>query len=262
MTHKAHVLVTNDDGIHSGFLHCLVEALQSKFKVSVAAPATEQSWIGRAVSRNSEIAVKKDRRFFAEGVDAWSVNGTPTDCVNIALGNLLPKQPDIVVSGINIGYNTTDTLILSSGTVAGAIEGANWGLPAIAFSQYVPGSLFESIQQNDGYHEAFFADVLSHSARHAALLTEEILQAPPRSGTVVNVNFPQSVAVDTQIKETVPAKITLGCLYEETASGVFKFKYSEGIVMDDAPHSDRAALDQGHISRSLLDFSRIGVPNG
>ena len=139
---KPHALVTNDDGIESVFLHRLVDALLPDFDVSVAAPAFEQSWIGRAVSRHGEVEVIRSPSIFPAGVDAWAISGTPTDCVNIALGNLISKQPDIVLSGINIGYNTTETLILSSGTIAGAIEGALWGLPAIAFSKCVPNHLF------------------------------------------------------------------------------------------------------------------------
>jgi 5'-nucleotidase len=105
---KPHLLVTNDDGIESAFLHRLVAALLPKFKVSVAAPAFEQSWIGRAISRHQEIEVLCGASHFPAEVTAWAINGTPTDCVNIALGHLLERPADAVVSGINIGYNTTE----------------------------------------------------------------------------------------------------------------------------------------------------------
>ena len=128
---KPHALITNDDGIQSAFLHRLVDALLPHFRVSVAAPAFEQSWSGRSMTRHGEIEVIRSPSYFPAQVEAWAISGTPTDCVNIALGNLLPEKPDIVLSGINIGYNTTETLILSSGTVAGAIEGVLWNLPAM-----------------------------------------------------------------------------------------------------------------------------------
>ena len=108
MKYRPHALVTNDDGIESAFLHRLVEALLPDFEVSVAAPAFEQSWIGRAISRHSEIEVIPGLAYFSKDVQAWAISGTPTDCVNIALGNLLTKKPDIVLSGINIGFNTTE----------------------------------------------------------------------------------------------------------------------------------------------------------
>jgi len=170
---KPHALVTNDDGIDSIFLHRLVDALLPDFTVSVAAPAFEQSWIGRAVTRHGEIEVIHSPSLFPTGVEAWAISGTPSDCVNIALGNLLPQLPDIVLSGINIGFNTTETLILSSGTVAGAIEGALWNLPAIAFSKCVPNHLFANIQQSKGQTEGALADSLSAAAEHARRIALE-----------------------------------------------------------------------------------------
>jgi len=258
MKSKPHVLVTNDDSIESAFLHQLVHALHQDFKVSVAAPATEQSWIGRAVSRHSEIKVKRDHRFFADDVEAWSVGGTPTDCVNIALGNLLPELPDIVVSGINVGFNTTETLILSSGTVAGAIEGALWDLPAIAFSQCVPREIFLEVSGNHGKTTGKFAGTLAASAKHAASIAVDTLENPPKAGCVLNVNFPPQADENSKIAETFPAKITLGSLYREKRPGVFKFEYSDGVIVETDENSDRTALERGLISRSLLDFSKMG----
>jgi 5'-nucleotidase len=255
---KPHALVTNDDGIESIFLHRLVDALLPDFDVSVAAPAFEQSWIGRAVSRHGEVEVIHSPSIFPKGVDAWAISGTPTDCVNIALGNLVKAQPDIVLSGINIGYNTTETLILSSGTVAGAIEGALWGLPAIAFSKCVPNHLFEQIQSAKGQTEGDFTDSLIAAANHARHIALDTLQHPPRSGTVVNINFPASTSADSPTEETVPAKIHLGSLYAETSPGKYSFRYSDGITLEPDPQSDRAALERGSISRSILDFARIG----
>ena len=142
---KLHALVTNDDGIESAFLHQLVDALNEKFQITVAAPAFEQSWIGRAISRRKEIEAIHSPSIFPKDVHAWAIDGTPTDCVNIALGNLVEQPVDIVLSGINIGYNVSETLILSSGTIAGAIEGASWGLPAVAFRFiYVTNNSFPS----------------------------------------------------------------------------------------------------------------------
>ena len=255
---KPHALVTNDDGIDSIFLHRLVNALLPDFQVSVAAPAFEQSWIGRAVSRHGEVEVIHSPSVFPEGVDAWAVSGTPTDCVNIALGHLVKSRPDIVLSGINIGYNTTETLILSSGTIAGAIEGALWGLPAIAYSQCVPHHLFESIQSSKGQTEGAFTDSLLAAAEHARRIALETLEHPPRTGTVVNINFPATTELDSPTEETVPAKIQLGSLYAETSPGKYSFRYSEGTTVQADPQSDREALERGSISRSILDFARIG----
>lgn len=260
MPEKRHALVTNDDGIDSGFLRLLVEALLEHFEVSVAAPATEQSWIGRAMSRHNEISVNDAGGRIAGATACWSIDGTPSDCVNIALGHLLPKKPDIVCSGINIGYNTTDTLILSSGTVAGAIEGALWDIPAIAFSQCIPQANFAQVSQSKGDIEGPLLSHLKHSARHAAKMALELTHKPVRHGLVVNVNFPPETEADSPIEDTVPASIRLGSLYQETAPGKFHFQYSEGVFKSERSDSDRAALERGAISRSILDFSKIGQP--
>src|SRR5690554_6084905 len=156
MSQKTHVLVTNDDGIDSFFLRCLVEGLMESFRVTVAAPMGEQSWIGRALSRNREVHVAECEDFPCR---AFALDGTPSDCVNIALGHLLQDDfPELVCSGINIGFNATLPLILSSGTIAGAIEGACWGLPALAFSHQIPPSEYETLRQNHGQAKGALAE--------------------------------------------------------------------------------------------------------
>ena len=77
-------------------------------------------------------------------------------------------------------------------------------------------------------------------------------------GSVVNINFPVRTASDTPIIDTYPAKLQLGSLFAETRPGKFIFRYSDGLVSDPDPYTDRAVLESGRISRSLLDFSRIG----
>ena len=256
---RPHLLVTNDDGIESVFLHRLVEALEPHFKVSVAAPAFEQSWIGRAISRHNEIEVLSDASHFPEAVEAWAINGTPTDCVNIALGHLIKTPVDAVVSGINIGFNTTEALILSSGTVAGAIEGAQWGLPAIAFSQCVPFANFEAIRDSKGQTEGPFAHSQLAAAQHAAEMSAELLRTPPPAGQVINVNFPEKTTEATIVEASLPAKVSLGSLYEPCGIGKYRFQFNPGTVLTAQNKSDRAVLERGNISRGQLDFSRIGV---
>ena len=258
---KPHALITNDDGIESRFLHRLVEALLPDFRISVAAPAFEQSWIGRAVTRHGTIEVIKSPSYFPPDVEAWAISGTPTDCINIALGNLLPERPDIVLSGINVGYNTTEALILCSGTVAGATEGALWDPPAIAFSHCIPAHLFEGIRDSKGQTTGEFTQSLASAADHARQIAFDTLQHPPKSGTVLNINFPAHTTAKTPIEDTHLAKIHLGSLYTETSPGKYEFRFNEGTSQESHPQTDRAALERGSISRSLLDFSKITARN-
>jgi 5'-nucleotidase len=211
------------------------------------------------MTRHGELEAIHSPSHFSDGVEAWSISGTPTDCVNIALGNLLPEKPDIVLSGINIGFNTTESLILSSGTVAGAVEGVLWDLPAMAFSKCVPNHLFEKVRDAKGQADDDFNASLRTAAAHAAQMAVETLATPEKHlGTVVNVNFPVETGADTPIIDTFPAKLQLGSLFAKSSPGKFTFCYSDGFVTDSDPNTDRAVLESGRISRSLLDFSRIG----
>src|SRR3954466_13982361 len=130
------LLVTNDDGIGSLFLHELIVALKTAgHELYVVAPSKEQSWTGASKTRGRPVkSAAVDRGF---GCPTWIVDGTPSDCVNIGIAHLLPAAVEGVVSGINVGFNCTLGFIIASGTVAGAWEGALHGLPAMAVSQDV-----------------------------------------------------------------------------------------------------------------------------
>jgi len=125
------ILVTNDDGVRSEGIHALARALQPLGEVIVVAPQTEASAIGHALT------LRRPLRMEQLEPSVYEVDGTPTDCVNIALTQLYKPRgmtPDLVVSGINKGYNLGDD-VTYSGTVAGALEAALLGIPGIAVSQ-------------------------------------------------------------------------------------------------------------------------------
>ena len=124
------ILVTNDDGVRSEGIHALAEALRPLGEVTVVGPQTEASAIGHALTLRRPLRME----LIEEGV--YEVDGTPTDCVNIAITQIYKPSgamPDLVVSGINKGYNLGDD-VTYSGTVAGALEAALLGIPGIAVS--------------------------------------------------------------------------------------------------------------------------------
>lgn len=123
-------LVTNDDGIDASGIKYLVDSLQDYGEVCVVAPSQERSGTGHAITTHQPLRLTKVERF--PGVESYMVDGTPTDCVKMAL-QALGYQPDLVVSGINLGANL-GTDVLYSGTVAAAIEGVICGFPAMAVS--------------------------------------------------------------------------------------------------------------------------------
>jgi 5'-nucleotidase len=164
------ILVTNDDGVRSEGIHALAQALQHLGEVTIVGPQTEASAIGHALTLRRPLRMEiLDER-------VYEVDGTPTDCVNIAITQLYKPtggMPDLVVSGINKGYNLGDD-VTYSGTVAGALEAALLGIPGIAVS------LERSLDTYD------FGAAAAAGARVAALVLPQGLT----SRTFLNVNVP------------------------------------------------------------------------
>src|SRR6186997_2548161 len=121
------ILVTNDDGVHSEGIRALADALRPLGDITVVAPIQEASAIGHALT------LRRPLRIETIGPNVFAIDGTPTDCVNIAITHVLEGKPDLIVSGINKGWNLGDD-VTYSGTVSGALEGALLGIPSIAVS--------------------------------------------------------------------------------------------------------------------------------
>lgn len=122
-----HFLLSNDDGYQAPGLAALADALSGLGEVTVVAPDRDRSGASNSLTLDAPLRVKQDNRGF------YYVNGTPTDCVHLAITGLLEHEPDMVISGINSGANLGDD-VLYSGTVAAAMEGRYLGCPAIALS--------------------------------------------------------------------------------------------------------------------------------
>jgi|WetSurMetagenome_2_1015567.scaffolds.fasta_scaffold164458_2 5'-nucleotidase len=169
------ILVTNDDGVRSKGIHALADALRPLGDVTVVAPTREASAIGHALTLHHPLRLEHLR-------DAvYALDGTPTDCVNIAVAAVLHGLPDLVVSGINKGLNVGDD-VTYSGTVSGALEGALLGVPGIAVS----------LQQGErsGLHPQVEWDFAAAAAT-AHEVAERVLAAGLPSRTFLNVNVPR-----------------------------------------------------------------------
>ena len=254
------LLVTNDDGIDSLFLHELVGALLlAGQQVNVVAPVTEQSWTGASKTRTKPVrSAAVDRGL---GCPTWMVDGTPSDCVNIALAHLVKTPIDGVVSGINVGMNASLGFVLASGTVAGAWEGAIHGLPAVAFSQDVAEDTYNHLKERGGNPDGELLATLKIAAVHAAGLTPTVLAATPRhSFTVHNVNFPTQCRADTPLRRTVPARLFVPGLFsprDDDGTHRLIWKIGEDVSPKE-PLTDRACLAAGLISHTVLDYTRLG----
>lgn len=162
-------LLTNDDGIHAPGLNALADAMQSVAEVVVAAPDRERSATSHSLTLHSPLRAEEIRSGF------FSIDGTPTDCVNLGIHGLFKRRPDIVISGINSGANMGDD-ITYSGTVAAAMEATLMGVPAFAISLAHEGS-----KPADYRPAAQFAVKLAQALSHNRLPAD----------TFLNVNVPQ-----------------------------------------------------------------------
>ncbi|HEY1849062.1 MAG TPA: 5'/3'-nucleotidase SurE [Opitutaceae bacterium] len=254
------LLVTNDDGIESVFLHELARALLAAgHEVFVVAPRSEQSWTGASKSRHR--AVHSAAADAGLGCPTWSVDGTPSDSVSIALDHLLPSRPDAVMSGINVGLNASLAFIMGSGTVAGALEGALNGIPGVAFSQSLPEPVYDDLKSRGGSPDPGLLGILRSSAAHAARMGPELAASTGnRSFIVHNVNFPHRCHAGTAVRRTVPARTLLPGLFSpKAADGMHRlvFRLGDDISPMGLP-TDSAALAEGYISHTVLDFSKLG----
>lgn len=160
------ILVTNDDGVHAPGIRSLASALESIGNVTIVAPAKEMSAVSHALT------IRRSVNYERLGLRAFAVDGTPADCVNLAVKQFLPVRPNVVVSGINRGANLAGD-ITYSGTVAGAREGAMLGIPALAVSL--------TSKDSEDYEQA---------ARFATMVVERTLSNGMGELQLLNINVP------------------------------------------------------------------------
>ncbi len=162
------ILVTNDDGVHSEGIRLLAAAVAHLGEVTIVAPTVEASAIGHALT------LRRPLRLETFGPRIFAVDGTPTDCVNVAITHVLEAKPDIILSGINKGWNLGDD-VTYSGTVSGALEGALLGIPSIAVSTQRTSDPFD----------------FGPSADAAARVAEQVIERGLPKFTLLNINTPR-----------------------------------------------------------------------
>ncbi|WP_020530704.1 5'/3'-nucleotidase SurE [Flexithrix dorotheae] len=173
MKKKPLILISNDDGITSKGIRTLVEIMSTIGEVVVVAPNSPQSGMGHAITINDPLKIYKSDIF--DDIEAYECSGTPADCIKVAKNYILKdREPDLVVSGINHGSNTSVS-VLYSGTMSAAIEAAIEGLPSIGFS------LCDYDARAD----------FSHIEKWVKEIAKEALEKGIGKGVALNVNFPK-----------------------------------------------------------------------
>ena len=241
------ILLTNDDGIHAPGLLAAWRELRKLGEVHVVAPETVQSATGHGITLTTPLLTTGVT--VAEGFTGIAVDGRPADCVKLAAAKLLPRPPDLVVSGINAGANTGINVVYS-GTVAAAIEAAFLGLPAVAASLY--------LRRN----------VPTDYARAAVFMRQTVelmLEAGLPPGRVASMNLPALGPED----QPTGVRVVRQCVrawpdtYEERKDprGRSYFWNSSVFTLGDAQDdTDMAALRDGYITVTPLQFDLTHYP--
>ena len=245
------LLVTNDDGINAPALLPFARALGGLGDVTVAAPHGERSWIGKAISRVGTIETTSVVR---DGLEMWSIDGTPADCVQIGSFGLLDAKPDLVVSGINIGSNKGSAFASGSGTLGAALEASNIGVGGVAFSAMSVGNWFEWVEW---VHTDAGLEMWTRLAGVAADIVASILETGfPEGVDVLSVNLPADADLDTPRRVTSLGRTRYGSLFAGNGSGAYHHSF-DGILHAEGnlAGSDLEALDEGQISITPIRYA-------
>jgi 5'-nucleotidase len=233
------ILLTNDDGIYAPGLAALRREIGHLGDVCVVAPAVEQSGVGHAITFLTPLLVKEVFNDQDERL-GLAVEGSPADCVKLAVAKFCPRRPDVVISGINGGLNAGIN-VLYSGTVAAAIEGAFFGITSIAVSlEYAEHPHFD------------------RAAKVAVEIIEQILRQNGKAARLYNVNIPSAALTRQPRVRVVPMDVTRwGDQFEERIDPRGRRYYwmtGGPPAPRDGVETDLTALRQGDITVTPLHF--------
>lgn len=232
------ILLTNDDGITSRGLFAAKRALDALGEVSVIAPDSNRSAVGRGITIDRSLTVTEVA--LRDGSTGYATDGTPVDCVRFADLGLVGQRPDLIVSGINYGVNLGDD-VTYSGTVAAAFEGIVLGIPGIAVSQQALEAAID-FRRRERYD---FAPAAAFLTRLVSLVAEHGLPA----GTILNVNVPPPPVAGVDVTR-LGRRIYRDRLELERREGgrrVYRI-YGDDPSYHDAPGTDFNAIAAGRIA--------------
>lgn len=240
MKKKPLILVTNDDGISAPGLRALISVMKELGDVAVVAPDSPQSATGHAITINNTLTINKvdiDPDIETE----YSCSGTPVDCVKFAVSEILHRKPDLCVSGVNHGSNSSINVIYS-GTMSAAVEAGIEGIPAIGFSLL------------DYNWNADFEQIKSAIRK----ITTEVLENGLPEGVILNVNFPKLKEKEIKgIKVCRQAKAMWQERFDKRQSPMGKDYYwltGKFVNLDNGEDTDEWALEHGYISVVPVQF--------
>lgn len=240
MTAKPTILVTNDDGINAPGIRALIAVMAEIGNVVVVAPDSPQSAMGHAITINNTIYLNKVSAENA-AITEYSCSGTPVDCVKLAVNEILKKKPDLCVSGVNHGSNSSINVIYS-GTMSAAVEAGIESIPAIGFSllDYAWNADFEQVKP---------------FIKKIAL---QVLDNKLPEGTILNVNFPKLKTKDIKgVKICRQAKAIWQEKFDKRQTPYGRDYYwltGDFVNLDKGEDTDEWALSNGYVSIVPVQF--------
>ncbi|MFZ4378322.1 MAG: 5'/3'-nucleotidase SurE [Polynucleobacter sp.] len=211
--HQPHILVSNDDGYLAPGLLALVEAVRPLGRITVIAPEQNHSGASNSLTLSRPLSIHRVAGGDRDGF--FFINGTPTDCVHVAMTGFLDQKPDLVISGINQGENMGED-VLYSGTVAAAVEGVMFGVPGIAFSQIDRG--WNRIEDAAKAAHDIVAQMLVSNLASPQLARQD------GAATLLNVNIPNRPYAD---------------LYRWRVTRLGNRHHSQPVVVQDSPRGEK-----------------------
>ena len=240
MSKKPLILVTNDDGITAPGIRALIHSMNTIGEVVVVAPDSPQSGMGHAITLDSTLYLERVYIDDGEQIE-YSCSGTPADCVKIAISEILDRKPDLCVSGINHGSNSSINVIYS-GTMSAALEAGIGDIPSIGFSLL------------DYNWNANFEDIKSFTKT----IAQNVLKNGLASGVVLNVNFPKLDKKDIKgIRVCRQAKANWVEEFDKRTSPQGKSYYwltGKFVNLDHGEDTDEWALANGYVSVVPVQF--------
>lgn len=239
-TTKPLILITNDDGVSAPGLRALIDVMTEIGEVLIVAPDKPQSAMGHAITINSTLYLNKISKD-TDSIAEYSCSGTPVDCVKLAVNEILKRKPDLCVSGINHGSNSSINVIYS-GTMSAAVEAGIEGIPAIGFSllDYDWNADFETLKP------------------FLKKITTEVLENGLPKDVVLNVNFPKLKKEDIKgIKICRQAKAIWVEKFDKRQTPQGRDYYwlaGEFVNQDKGEDTDEWALSNGYISVVPVQF--------
>jgi 5'-nucleotidase len=253
---KMRILVTNDDSQDSPLLEYLLDELKGLGDLQIVVPKEEQSWTGKSISRFESLETSEVE---IAGVPACVLSGRPADCVNFGAYHLSDEKPDLVISGINIGYNCGVSYIMSSGTVGACIEANIAGIPALSLSRRMAPETY----QRWSNERCFSTEEITQIRREVKLIMSELKEKIISRTDFLNepitwqVEMPQDLSDQWSLEAGRLGHSFYGSLFEQRENGSYGHNLQKH-DLDPREDADVNIIARGNVSVAKVDIRVLG----